>query len=1218
MNLPRVNISQPSWIRYTWSHQFVSGNTDSLFLEVKSDTAATWTRLQTLAGSAFNTPNSGSQTPGQFQLEQVVIPSSLIGQTIQIRFVARSGAGTDLFIDFVEVEQIPSCLSPSNLTVSNVTANSATATFTKNNQNSTTQWQIGPVGFAPGSGFQQQAGSVTGTTISITGLTGNTTYHLYVRDSCGANSFSSWFGPVSFTTLCDTVPLPIFEDFIGWPPPCFTFSTTGLSTQNWMHYNVSGASMARANFWIWAPGVTARMQLPRFNYTQAAWIKYSWSHQHIPSYMGDSLFVEVKAATSNTWIRIQSLGGPSFHTPGSGITTPGQFQQEQLIIPTSLLGNQVDVRFVARSGLGPDVFINFIEIENIPSCLPPTNISVTNISATSATVNFTKNNTSSSTRWEVGVVGFTPGSGTFLYSGTVATNVINITGLFQNTQYHLYLRDSCGATQQSNWIGPISFTTQCLPFTMPFSETFTTWPPTCFTFSTNGNASQNWSHFTTGGVTLARANFWNWISGIKASMNTPYIQISQPARLRFYWSHQYMAAYPNDSLIVVSRNDSTGIVDTLLVLAGPAFNTPGAGSTTPAQNFIEQIVNLPQSYLGKKQRFEFVARSGFGPDLFIDQIIVENIPQCPAPQNFVKTANTATSATFSWTQAGQNVGSWEIEWGPVGFTPGSNVGTLINVTTNPATITGLPSFTCLDFYIRAKCTSVNDSSAFVGPVNVCLPVQFDVSVQSVISPAVQACGSANTPVRVVVRNNGFDPISNIPVVANITGDITQVLTGTFSGTLQNGQSDTLLLGTINTSNGAQLNLTIYTNLATDQVKSNDTISLVSVNVPLAPKADSAFVCTGVDTVTLKAKSFTGVSYRWYNSPTANTPIATGPTFFVPSVSAQNTYYLGYSQGQFSQTFTYTAGNIPSDFGFQTLTASSSCPGVMIVNLPIGVHIDSISVEYSFVAVSGAWMSEQRSQLRCITTGQSESQLYTGVGMMSGTMNYARSGLTIANGVVTGPIVFQLHVGRTWGGSGCNTTYNFIPNNTWKITVYYTSNPCSNIRTPVTVGIKPLPSASFTYSATNYVVNFASTLTNTDSVYWTFGNAGTSSQLNPSFTFPGNGVYPVCLKAFNSCGSTIHCDTLKFSIGQEEIALLEQLKIFPNPNDGRFEFRFMDDQSKLPVLITDIAGKPILIKTLESSSGKFNYVFDLKHLPKGIYMLQVVSSIGTISKRIVLQ
>ena len=1109
----------------------------------------------------------------------------------------------------------PQCLAPSGFSVINADSTQITLGWTANTS-VTFELEYGTVGFTQGTGTLLTG--LTGSQTTITGLIPSTQYHFYLRTRCDSVTTSSWSSVLLGATLCGSFGLPFYEDFQTWPPLCFGFSTTGSATQNWSHFITGGVSLARANFWSWTNGVTARMQLPRLNVTQPSWIKYAWSHQYNSTYPNDSLFLEIKVDTSVTWTRIQTLGGPTFNTVGSGSTTPGQFNQENVIIPAAFIGNKIDIRFVARSGYGPDVFIDFVEVEGIPSCLPPSGFSLSSVSATNAVFNFTKNNTGSVTQWEVGTVGFTPGSGLQLLSGSVPGTSVNVTGLVQNTQYQIFIRDSCGTGQYSSWVGPISFTTACLPVAMPFVESFTTWPPACFSFSTTGSSTQNWSHFTTGGVSLARANFWSWANGIRAVMNTPFVQITQPARLRFFWSHLYSTTFPNDSLIVLSRNDSTGIADTILKLGGPAFNTPGAGNLTPAQTFTEQIVDLPPSYVGKYQRFEFHARSGFGPDLFIDEIYVEALPACPSPQNFVSTGNTATTATFSWNQGGNNAGSWDIEWGPVNFVPGSAIGTIVNVTTNSATITGLPSGSCVDFYIRTKCPAVNDSSSFAGPITVCLPIQFDVETRAVMSPAVLACGSATTPVRMVVRNNGFDPVSNVPVVVNITGDITQTLNTTVAGPLQNGQSDTILLGNINTANGGNLNVEAYTNLASDQDKSNDTLKFSSTQIPLAPKADTALVCSGIDTITLNAQNWPSVSYQWFATATATTPIATGPSFFVPSIAAQNTYYLGYGSLSGSQTFTYTAGDIQSDRNFTSLPGSSACPGVMTINLPIGVTVDSISVEYDFSAIGSGWMSEQRSQLRCITTGQSEGQLFSGTGPSTGTFSYNRTGLTIANGVVTGPLVFQLHAGRTFGGSGCDAIYNFIPNNTWKITVFYTGDPCSNIRTPVTVGTQPQPTAAFTYTLSNYVVSFTSNVTNADSVHWTFGTAGSSSQLNPTFTFPGNGVYPVCLTAYNTCGSVTACDTLKFSIGIAENSLNDRLKVFPNPNDGRFELKFSDDLKELPLRIVDLTGRSVYTTKISSANGQFNHSFDLRKLPAGTYFVQIETSVGTLNKKIVIQ
>lgn len=138
---------------------------------------------------------------------------------------------------------------------------------------------------------------------------------------------------------------------------------------------------------------------------------------------------------------------------------------------------------------------------------------------------------------------------------------------------------------------------------------------------------------------------------------------------------------------------------------------------------------------------------------------------------------------------------------------------------------------------------------------------------------------------------------------------------------------------------------------------------------------------------------------------------------------------------------YTAGDISTDFGFQTIGGASTCPGTLIVNIPANSTITGVDVEYVMTAQGGAWMSEQRSVLRCVSEGgTNETTLYAGTGSTGGTFNYSRTGLNIANNVEGGgEILFQLHAGRTWGGTGCNTTYNKIDNNTWKITVYYTSS-----------------------------------------------------------------------------------------------------------------------------------------------------------------------------------
>lgn len=66
--------------------------------------------------------------------------------------------------------------------------------------------------------------------------------------------------------------------------------------------------------------------------------------------------------------------------------------------------------------------------------------------------------------------------------------------------------------------------------------------------------------------------------------------------------------------------------------------------------------------------------------------------------------------------------------------------------------------------------------------------------------------------------------------------------------------------------------------------------------------------------------------------------------------------------------------------------------------------------------------------------------------LGGTYRYYRKGLRIANNVsITSsgmPITFELHAFRTNQGSGTNTTYNFVENGTWWLTVVYYQDPDS--------------------------------------------------------------------------------------------------------------------------------------------------------------------------------
>ena len=141
------------------------------------------------------------------------------------------------------------------------------------------------------------------------------------------------------------------------------------------------------------------------------------------------------------------------------------------------------------------------------------------------------------------------------------------------------------------------------------------------------------------------------------------------------------------------------------------------------------------------------------------------------------------------------------------------------------------------------------------------------------------------------------------------------------------------------------------------------------------------------------------------------------------------------------TQTYSAGDINGVGDVQTSTAQTSpCPGVItFTGLPAGIVVDSVNVVYDFFSTMAGFQSpfDQRSYIRCTTTGISESTLaLANVQGIATVANYNRT-ISIANGPLTSTtLTFELHAGTTSLIPGsCTGSGHLVLNNSWTVTVY---------------------------------------------------------------------------------------------------------------------------------------------------------------------------------------
>jgi hypothetical protein len=165
------------------------------------------------------------------------------------------------------------CSSPTALSVSNVLINTADINLTEPTPSPTNgyQYEIRTAG-TPGTalGPLDVAGTDTGTTLGVSGLTAGTTYTAYVRSDCGGSSYSAWVSAGTFTTLCASTTVPYYQDFnatvIPNLPTCTTRQNIGTGNlwtsgldfdsgffDNHLVYLQSGTQ--QANVWFYTQGI---------------------------------------------------------------------------------------------------------------------------------------------------------------------------------------------------------------------------------------------------------------------------------------------------------------------------------------------------------------------------------------------------------------------------------------------------------------------------------------------------------------------------------------------------------------------------------------------------------------------------------------------------------------------------------------------------------------------------------------------------------------------------------------------------------------------------------------------------------------------------------------------------------------------------------------------------------------------------------------------------
>ncbi len=1056
-----------------WYHMFGT-DVDSLIVDVFDGTS--WTREFSVTGQQQNA-DSDPWT------EVIVDISAYANDTIKLRIIGTKlntfGQQSDIAIDDLSIDEQPTCPRPSNLVATNVTANSITLSWTSGGAN---DWQIeyGPVGFTQGNG------TIINTSTNphvIPGLNSSTTYDFYVRDSCSTTDQSDWFGEVTVTTLCLPLLAPYTEDFEGSNfVPGVNFNDTGFIAQCWARQG--------ANY-LWTPGPPTFVIFgtgPSGDHTTGSGqYMYTDIQGFAPAPFTAELetpFIDLGSLVNpqlTFWYHMfgQDIGTLTVEVDnGSGYTNLVSFSGEQQISQTdawkesisnlsAYVNDTIRLRFTADVNVfsfQTQIAIDDIEIDEAPSCPKPQALVSTGV--TSSTVNLSWT-TGGATNWQIeyGPVGFASGTGTVV---NATTNPFTVTGLTPNTPYDFYVRDSCTTTDQSEWFGPISDTTDCNLFTAPYTENFdgTSWVPTSgfdagvidgcwdrsattnffWTTGQNGTGSFNTGPSADHTTGTGKFAFSEGFNGNSTTLTSPPIDVSPltAPELRF-WYHMF--GNNITSLEVEVFDGSTWTLETTIT---------GQQQTSNAAAWLERIVDL-SSYVGDTVKVRFTSNAGnFGAqrDISIDDVWIGNSPTCAQPSGLTSTAQTNTSITLSWTTGGAT--NWQVRYRVAGTTGGY---TIVPATTNPFVLNGLNPSTTYEIYVQDSC-GAGDVSFWVGPL-------FEGTQCGLITaPWTESFDGGSW-----VSGTGFDNAGNQidPCWARNTTIAQEWGTRT-------GGTSTFGTGPSGAFSGSKYiyRETSFGGSGTADITSPQVVIPASLN---APQLFFHYHMFGPTVTSLQVRiSRNGGAYTNVYTKSGQQQTSETAPWILDSVDL-----AAYSGDTIRIRFRGINTGFQGDLAVDEISISGD-------NIPCADPTNLVTSNITSNTVDVSWNSTN--------PGLSQLNYYD--------IAVGPSGTTLVN--VTSP--------QTISGLAANTTYVINVYDSCSVTSL--SGELSD--TITTIPCAPI-TADFTFNTNILTASFNSTSTNADSLLWNFDGTATSSLTSPSFTYATPGTYNVSLVAFSDCGNS---------------------------------------------------------------------------------------------------
>lgn len=514
---------------------------------------------------------------------------------------------------------------------------------------------------------------------------------------------------------CSGLAIPYAEDFdsysgnatgttapSGYPditlPNCWSFIGMSSSTSNYpqvfLTSSTNYASSGNCLFFKSSSTIPLFAVMPEFTTSGILQLGFTYRNEGISTSNGTIIVgVLSNPSDSSSFIMIESCERTTTKT------------HKDIFIPAGTLTNGARLAFKYVGGTSNNYYaaIDDVVLQAAPSCLPVSDLTVSNPTTTTLTLSWSDLFNTGATYTVYNM------ADTSVIASGISGTTYTVTNLAPASFYFFSVASDCGSGDVSPLVNAVRGKTDCVPMALPYSTSFEAEElagtansdalPLCWNRYSTGNGNYTYYPYSYSSTSYPHSGsrllyFYGGSSTLYPDTMVAILPAIDVAtypmngnRLTF-WSRVTSTSGAKD-VQIGTMSDPTDISTFTLV------NTTSVNSTT------NQLYSVPLGSATATHPYVaiMVLRNSSGGYLCIDDVTLEPMPSCLEVSNLAADTVTPTSVTLSWNDTENSNATYTVTNSVSGTVFASNV------TGNTYTVTGLNPNTLYSFGVQANCTS---------------------------------------------------------------------------------------------------------------------------------------------------------------------------------------------------------------------------------------------------------------------------------------------------------------------------------------------------------------------------------------------------------------------------------------------------------------------------------------------------------------------------------